>query len=222
MKRQYHRHASGRLFENAFLERSSRVKPVTPFVFYIPIIVVLQIWALWNGKTTWMWTLGMWPVGWVAWQWMEYVLHRSLFHWEGNGPLTRKFHAIIHGYHHDYPDDLDRLVMPLGASIPLAVVIAGLLWLVGQPQATIPFFVGLVAGYLWYDYLHYSVHARAPRTKWGKGLRAHHMAHHFNTPDKNFGISHLWIDKVMGSMRQRPARNTEPDAAQTSPPAAAS
>src|SRR5690606_12573572 len=46
MKLQYNRHASGRLFENAFLERSSRVKPVTPFLFYIPIIVTLQIWAL--------------------------------------------------------------------------------------------------------------------------------------------------------------------------------
>src|SRR5690606_19085599 len=64
MKLHYHRHASGRLFENAFLERSSRVKPITPFVFYIPIIVVLQIWALWTGKTTWLWTLGMWPLGW--------------------------------------------------------------------------------------------------------------------------------------------------------------
>jgi len=207
MKLDYNRHASGRLFENAFLERSSRVKPVTPFLFYIPIIVGLQVWAFWTGTTTLGWTLGMWVAGWITWQWMEYSLHRYFFHWEGNGPFTKKLHAIIHGYHHLYPDDLDRLVMPLGASIPLALVITGLLWLVGAPHATLPYFVGLVAGYLWYDFMHHYLHAKNPRTKWGKMLRAHHMAHHFNTPDKNFGISHIYIDKLMGSMRQRPARN---------------
>jgi len=213
MKHDYHRHASAPLFENAFLERASRVNPVTPFAFYIPIIVGLQAWALWNGHTSLGWTLAACPVGWIAWQAMEYFLHRSFFHWEGNGPFTRKVHAIIHGYHHEYPDDLDRLVMPLGASIPLALVIGGLLWLVGAPHFTVPFFVGLVAGYLWYDYLHYSVHARPPRTAWGKKLRAHHMAHHFNTPDKNYGISHLWIDRLLRSERQRPQRSDSQDIA---------
>lgn len=209
MKLEYNRHASGRLFENAFLERSSRVKPVTPFLFYIPIILGLQAWALWTGLTTLGWSVAMWVVGWVAWQWMEYVMHRSLFHWEGSGPLTRKFHDIIHGYHHLYPDDLDRLVMPLGASIPLALVIAGGLWLIGAPYATLPFFVGLVASYLWYDFMHHYLHAKSPTSKWAKNLRAHHMAHHFNTPDKNFGISHTYIDKLLGSTRQRPTRNED-------------
>mgnify|MGYP006175778579 CR=1 FL=1 len=36
---------------------------------------------------------------------------------EGNGPFTRWLHEITHGYHHKYPDDADRLVMPLGAPI---------------------------------------------------------------------------------------------------------
>ena len=210
MKMDYERHASGRMFDNAFLERASRVRPVTPFLFYIPIIVALQAWALWNGVTTWAWSVPFALLGWGAWQFMEYALHRALFHWEGNGPLTRKFHDIIHGYHHKYPDDLDRLVMPLGASIPLALAVSALLWPLHAPQATIPFFVGLVAGYLWYDYLHYATHAHAPRTQWGKTLRAHHMAHHFNTPDKNFGISHRYIDVLFGTLRQRPRRDESP------------
>jgi dihydroceramide fatty acyl 2-hydroxylase len=154
-----------------------------------------------------LWAAAFLPVGWVAWQLLEYVIHRHFFHWEGSGPFTRKFHDIIHGYHHKYPDDTDRLVMPLGASIPLALVISAGLWLLGVPAATVPFFVGLVAGYLWYDFLHWSTHARVPRTAWGKSLRAHHMAHHFNTPDRNFGISHRWVDAVLGSARQRPRRD---------------
>ena len=85
------------------------------------------------------------PLGWVAWDLAEYGIHRWWFHWEGNGPFTRKLHDIIHGYHHKYPDDSLRLVMPLGASIPLALLIAGGLYLVGAPAVTIPGFAGFVS-----------------------------------------------------------------------------
>jgi hypothetical protein len=32
------------------------------------------------------------------------------------------------------------------------------------------------------------------------------MAHHFACPDKNFGISHRWIDKLVGLLRVREKR----------------
>ena len=46
-------------------------------------------------------------------------------------------------------------------------------------------------------------------TAWGKAIRSHHMAHHFAVPDKNFGISHRWIDAVVGTLRRRDQRDTE-------------
>lgn len=203
MKLEYARQSSARMFDNAFLEACSKVHPVTPFLFYIPIITGLMVWALWTGVTT----LGMAALfslaGYLTWCVMEYTLHRNLFHWEGNGPLTRKFHDIIHGYHHNYPDDPLRLVMPLGASIPLALVISGLLWLVGRPAATLPYFCGIVVGYLVYDFLHWAVHYKKPSTAWGKKMRSHHMAHHFACPDKNYGISHQWIDALVGTLQKR-------------------
>lgn len=192
------------MFENEFLEAASRVHPVTPFVFYIPIITGLMVWALYRGITSWgMSALGL-LTGAITWQVMEYLIHRFFFHWEGSGPITRRIHEIVHGYHHKYPDDGMRLVMPLGASIPLALVIAGILWLVGAPSFTVPYFCGIVAAYLAYDFIHYSVHHHKPRTQWGKTLRAHHMAHHFAVPDKNFGISHRWIDALAGTLKRRP------------------
>ena len=201
----YLRHESGRMFENAFLEASSRVHPRTPFVFYIPIISALLGWALYTGVTNVLMTALFLPLGWMTWQLMEYFLHRFLFHWEGSGPFTRRFHDIIHGYHHKYPDDEARLVMPLGASIPLALVISGLLFLVGRPDATIPFFVAIVAGYLWYDFNHWAAHFRTPKTEFGKKLRSRHMAHHFADGEQNFGISHTWVDRLMGTLKARPA-----------------
>lgn len=211
MSRPYLRHQSGRMFENTVLEFFSRVHPSVPFLFYIPLTLGLLAWALYGGETTLGYCVLFVPLGLLTWIGMEYSLHRYFFHWEGNGPFTRRVHEIAHGYHHKYPDDADRLVMPLGASIPLAIVIGGLLWLVGQPVATIPYFLGIVWGYLAYDYIHWSTHHRTPRTAWGKALRAHHMAHHFATPDRNFGISNMWVDVLVGSGGRRPKRTGQPE-----------
>ena len=93
--------------------------------------------------------------------------------------------------------------MPLGASIPLALVIGARLYQLDRPAVTIPYFVGIVFGYLFYDFTHWSTHYRTPRTAWGSAIRSHHMAHHFACPDKNFGISHRWIDVVMAPLRKR-------------------
>jgi sterol desaturase/sphingolipid hydroxylase (fatty acid hydroxylase superfamily) len=202
----YVRNESGRLFENDFLEAASRVHPATPFIFYIPIVLALLTWGLYSRLTTWGVAAGAVAAGLVTWQVMEYSIHRYFFHWEGNGPFTRRLHEIVHGYHHKYPDDGDRLVMPLGASIPLALVIGGLLWAVQWPAAMLPYFCGIVCGYLWYDFLHYATHHFKPRTNWGKSIRSHHMSHHFADTETNFGISHKWLDRVMGTLKARQAR----------------
>jgi hypothetical protein len=119
MAKDYIRNSRGRMFESDFFEFFSKIHPSTPFIFYIPQGVALMAWALVTGVTTPLATLMMFPLGWVFWQLMEYFIHKHAFHWEGNGPISRRFHEIVHGYHHKYPDDDTRLVMPLGASIPL-------------------------------------------------------------------------------------------------------
>jgi dihydroceramide fatty acyl 2-hydroxylase len=203
MKMDYERDSSARMFESDFLEACSKVHPATPFIFYIPIVATTLAYGLTKGLTSWGWVAFFLPAGWVTWDLMEYVIHRYFFHWEGSGPITRRIHDIAHGYHHKYPDDEQRLVMPLGASIPLAIAIAGGLSLLDQPMATLPFFCGIVCGYLWYDFMHWSTHYRTPLTSWGRKIRAHHMAHHFAAPGQNYGISHRWIDAVVGTLRRR-------------------
>jgi dihydroceramide fatty acyl 2-hydroxylase len=205
MKMEYSRHESGRLFENGFLEAISKVHPSTPFIFYIPIVVGLLVYGLKTGTTSLGWVLAMVPVGWVVWCLLEYFIHRYFFHWEGIGPISRRIHEIAHGYHHKYPDDPNRLVMPLSGSIPLGLLVAGILALFNRPDITVPIFCGIVSGYLFYDYTHWATHYRQPRTAWGRAIRSHHMAHHFAVPEKNFGISHRWIDFLIGTLKKRDA-----------------
>jgi sterol desaturase/sphingolipid hydroxylase (fatty acid hydroxylase superfamily) len=202
----YVRHQRSRMFESDFFEFFSKVHPSTPFILYIPAGLFILGWALSSGVTTAVWTVAMLPVGWFSWQLMEYFLHKTLFHWEGNGPISRRMHEILHGYHHKYPDDDTRLVMPIGASLPLAAVIAGILWVFKAPYATVPYWVGMLFGYLWYDFNHWATHFRPPSTEWGKRMRSHHMAHHFAAPDKNYGISHMWLDRMLGTLKVRDSK----------------
>ena len=34
-------------------------------------------------------------------------------------------------------------------------------------------------------------------------MRAHHMAHHFADVDANYGISHRWIDSLLGTLKKK-------------------
>lgn len=193
--RDYVRHTQGRMYQSDFFEFFSKVHPSMPFLFWIPMVAYVMGSSLMSGTTTWQISLGAIPLGFLTWQFLEYFVHKNVFHlWPG---------WTGHGFHHKYPDDPARLVMPLPVSIGLASIIAGLLWLAGRPDLTVPFWCGIVAGYLWYDFMHWSTHYRPPSTERGKALRAHHMAHHFADPDKNFGISHMWMDALLGTSLKR-------------------
>lgn len=189
------RHQRGRMYQSNFFEFFSKVHPSMPFLFWIPLNAWVLGSALWNGVTTWQIAAAAVPLGFLTWQFLEYFIHKYVFHaWPG---------WTGHGFHHNYPDDDTRLVMPLPVSITLASLIWGGLTLFGRADLTTPFWSGVVMGYLWYDFLHWSTHHRAPWTAWGKKLRAHHMAHHFSDTDQNYGISHMWMDSVLGTLLKR-------------------
>jgi dihydroceramide fatty acyl 2-hydroxylase len=198
----YIRHQRGRMFQSDFFEFFSKVHPAAPFVFWIPVTVGAVGYALMTGQTTLPWVAALMPLGYVTWQFMEYFIHKLFFHWEGSGPFTRWLHQVTHGFHHQYPDDDNRLVMPLPVSIGAGALIAFGLQLLVSRTFVIPYFFGIVSGYLWYDFLHWSTHFRKPLTAWGRALRAHHMSHHFADHETNFGISHRWIDRLLGTLKK--------------------
>ena len=63
---------------------------------------------------------GLFLVGVLVWTLLEYIIHRYVFHYEPKSRLGKQFHFIVHGVHHDYPNDARRLVMPPSISLPLA------------------------------------------------------------------------------------------------------
>jgi dihydroceramide fatty acyl 2-hydroxylase len=194
--------ASPQLFESEFLNFFSRVHPAIPAIVFIPVIAVMEWMAADGGLAAWklaLLSLG----GVVIWTLTEYWLHRLVFHWEPDNAFGRRMHFIIHGIHHDHPNDKLRLVMPPAVSIPLAALFFFAFTLAfGTPEAY-PLFGGFIAGYLAYDYLHYYVHHFAPRSNLGKKLREQHMRHHFQDHRFGFGVSSPLWDAVFRTLPRR-------------------
>jgi sterol desaturase/sphingolipid hydroxylase (fatty acid hydroxylase superfamily) len=135
-----------------------------------------------------------------AWTFAEYVLHRYVFHWTNETSWGRRIHFLLHGVHHDFPSDKDRLVMPLLTSVPLAVIFYTLFTATLGRTLGEPTFAGFVVGYLFYDGTHYYVHHFVPTTRWGKFLRRHHLTHHFADHDGGFGVSSPIWDHVFRTL----------------------
>jgi sterol desaturase/sphingolipid hydroxylase (fatty acid hydroxylase superfamily) len=191
--------ASPPLFENRFLDFFSRIHPSVPAIIFGPVVVG----GLWLGADRGYGAgtvILLFVLGLFLWTLTEYWLHRLVFHWEPDHPIGARLHFIIHGVHHDHPNDRLRLVMPPGASIPLAALFFGLFWLVFGTPAAFPTFAGFIAGYLAYDYTHYHVHHHTPKTDFGKRLREQHMRHHFQDHRFGYGVSTPLWDAVFRTL----------------------
>jgi dihydroceramide fatty acyl 2-hydroxylase len=194
--------ASPPLFQNRFLDFFSRIHPVVPALIFIPVIAGMIVLGANRGQGAGELVL-LFVAGVAIWTLTEYWLHRKLFHWEPDNAFGRRMHFIIHGVHHDHPNDKLRLVMPPGASIPLAALFFGAFWLVFGAPTVFPVFAGFIAGYLVYDYTHYYVHHFVPKSEFGKRLREQHMRHHFQDHRYGFGVSTPLWDAVFGTLPRR-------------------
>jgi dihydroceramide fatty acyl 2-hydroxylase len=190
--------ASPPMFESRLLDRFTRVHPSVPPLLFGPIIAVLLVTGL--GRMGVLEGLPLAVAGYVFWTLFEYWLHRVVFHFEPfNSPLGMRLHWMIHGVHHDHPNDPLRLVMPPSVSVPLAAALLAGFWGALGYDAALCFGGGFLAGYLVYDMLHYHVHHHTPRTALGHRLRELHMRHHFQDDERGCGISAPYWDRVFGT-----------------------
>jgi dihydroceramide fatty acyl 2-hydroxylase len=196
--------ASPPMFESRWLDACSRVHPSVPVILFAPAIAILLTIAFerQGAVAVIAWALG----GYVFWTLTEYWMHRIVFHFEPEDGIGARLHWIIHGVHHDHPNDPLRLVMPPSVSVPLAIVFYLLFLLVLGGTVAPAFGAGFLAGYLIYDMTHYHVHHHTPRTKAGRRLRESHMRHHFQDDTRGFGVSAPWWDHVFGTAPKRATR----------------
>jgi dihydroceramide fatty acyl 2-hydroxylase len=191
--------SSPRMFDSDILDRLSRVHPAVPVVIFLP--AVLAMLALGAERLSALSTLGLLAAGYAIWTLSEYWIHRGVFHFEPEEGFGARLHWIIHGVHHDHPNDPLRLVMPPGVSVPVSSLLVVVFWaLLGAPYF-LPFSAGFFGGYLAYDMTHYALHHHKPKTRVGRRLRELHMRHHFQDDTSGFGISAPYWDKAFGTFQ---------------------
>lgn len=191
---------SARLFRSDFLEFFTHVHWSVPIILYLPVVA----YCLW--RTSGDPAVGvvaavvMFLIGVLIWTLTEYLLHRFVFHYEPKSRIGQKIHFLTHGVHHDYPNDSKRLVMPPAVSIPLALLFYGLFNFVLGPSMVLPFFAGFIFGYICYDEIHYATHHAPMKGKVAQYLKHHHVLHHYQDPERRFGVSSPLWDHVFGTV----------------------
>src|SRR5207244_11624813 len=142
-----------RMFESRLLAALSRVHPLVPVLIFAPASLALAAWSL--SRQSVAVSVGLAAGGYALWTLFEYWLHRVVFHFEPQQGLGARLHWIIHGVHHDHPNDPLRLVMPPAVSLPLGAAVFGLLYLVFGSTYAPALGAGFFIGYLIYAMTHY-------------------------------------------------------------------
>lgn len=190
------------LFKNPILEKLSRTHisvPLTIFFFYSS---GLLYWSVTHTSLNAITTVGLFALGIIAFTWVEYITHRHLFHMQTYTRLRARLQYTLHGVHHEFPKDKDRLAMPPLLSITIATVLLLLLRLV-MGDFVFAFLPGFLVGYAAYLSVHYMVHAYQPPKNFLKMLWINHSIHHYKDGEVVFGVSSPLWDYIYGTMREK-------------------
>lgn len=199
-----HNKGQAQIFKNKYLEYLTKTHPLVIWGLYIPILSFI----LYYGNSH----FGMGPLkifliflsGMFFWSFFEYMIHRFVFHFMAESKRALRIVYVIHGNHHEYPRDKERLFMPPVPSLLLASAVFSSMYFIGYLFGAniyvFAFFPGFILGYLIYGSMHYAIHAFNPPFKWMKPLWRNHHLHHYKKTELGFGVSSTLWDHVFGTM----------------------
>ncbi|MDA1195150.1 MAG: sterol desaturase family protein [Planctomycetota bacterium] len=182
-----------RIFRTPWLEAQSHIRWQLIPSIWLPIVAALLIVAAIPLGLGWLAAPLYALLGVFAWTLIEYVLHRFIFHWRPKSAWGRQVHFLVHGIHHLDPWDPTRLVFPPLAGLAIAGLIYLGFWSVLPTPVATAVMAGVLVGYIVYDLSHYYTHHARPRARYGKFLKAWHLAHHHKFWTRMYGVSSpLW------------------------------
>lgn len=185
-----------RLFQNERLERLTGIS-LTGFAVTWCFLLPMIAWAGW-GSARPLLAIALCVAGLCSWFLFEYAMHRYLFHWKPRSPVLARFVFIMHGNHHIEPNNPLRSLMPPIASIPIALSVWGMYFLIFGAAGTWPF-LGFMVGYVIYDVTHYACHQWTMKGPVASLLKRHHMKHHHISEAGNYAITATFLDSLFRS-----------------------
>ena len=170
------------------------------FYFYTAVVALLLATAARGDGPSKISIFILLVLGFLSWGLLEYILHRFVFHLEAIPVFGHTFVNASHLAHHENPKATDNLFASLKLSVPIATVY----WLLaravlGTWVAASYLFIGLVAGYFCYEWLHFQAHHGRSRLPLLRYLKKYHLLHHYRTPDRRFGVTSPVFDLLFGT-----------------------
>jgi dihydroceramide fatty acyl 2-hydroxylase len=173
------------------------------YACYVSLALGLGLWAWQQGGLAGRW----WPVGIVlgllCWTLIEYVLHRFVLHVHLQAEAVQRTIERLHLGHHREPHDEAKVTVPVYGSLPIAAALMGIFRLMASSwEVAVPLMIGSIAGYLWYETVHFRIHCSTKRGRWWRWQRSNHFFHHFREPRRCFGVTTPLWDWVCGTGRR--------------------
>ncbi len=192
-----------RLFKNPVMESLTLLSfGVFAAVWTVVLSVALIVaWCMSSSVGNLLWHC---LIGFVAWFPFEYLMHRFLFHFNGQSAFMKSMIYLLHGNHHDQPNHPLRNLMPLSASLPLALLIwVGCVCSTGYDAGS-AVAAGFLCGYVAYDIVHYSCHQFPMRMSLLRKIKIHHINHHYRQSNANYAITAVFLDRICRTDVNRP------------------
>ncbi len=188
------------LFKNPLLERLTRTHIAIPISIFVLYSISLLVYSIYSVQTLTATQTGLFFfIGLLAFTLVEYVMHRFLFHIGTSTKKREKFQYTLHGVHHEYPKDKERLAMPPVMSITISTGLLFLFKLFMGPKV-FAFLPGFLVGYAGYLVMHYVQHMfKAPKGFFNSWW-ANHAVHHYKDQTKAYGVTSPFWDHVFGTM----------------------
>jgi sterol desaturase/sphingolipid hydroxylase (fatty acid hydroxylase superfamily) len=180
------------LFQSPVLEKLSRTHISVPLIIMLSYSFILLYWSITHTALSTGLTAGLFFCGLFFYTWLEYMLHRHIFHMATYTTIRKKLQYVMHGVHHEFPKDKSRLAMPPLLSITLSSVLL-LIFRVILGDFVFAFLPGVLVGYSTYLSIHYMIHVFQPPNNFFKRLWINHSVHHYKNGEVVFGVSSpLW------------------------------
>ncbi len=197
-----------RLFKSKALEKFSHISPKLVLATWVPLVTFMLAYGIYGtsraGGALWHLPIAF-VCGWFIWTFMEYIIHRFVFHYHPSMQRIKRAIFTVHGVHHTQPMCKSRLVMPPVISVPLGLLFYGIFYLIGnvglgQPTWVPIIYAGFMSGYVIYDMVHYALHHAKGKNGFLAMCRRQHMRHHFKCPNMRFAVTMPLWDYVFGTM----------------------
>jgi hypothetical protein len=166
---------------------------LTGAIWLNPLNFVAQIWIL------------LIPV--LLAPFFEWVAHKYLLHRITDPqlhPRGYQYMLKLHYKHHWTPADLHSVFAPVSSAFVVFLILALPAYLVLGLQGFLIFETGVIAYFLYYEWIHLAHHVGTyrPLTRFGRHMRNAHTWHHFKNENYWWGVTNPLGDYLLGTFKE--------------------